>query len=353
MKNKILALLATIGLASSVTAVEINENISINGFIDGSWSNIDNDSQTHDTTDIGLDEIELNFIVSAGNVDGEIHIDHDTNGDLDIEQAHFSYSLENGLTAQIGIFGSALGLEGEDPAGLYTFSRAYGNVGGNNLFDLGNIDGGQVGEGVLLSYSTDSVSLSVAAINDISAMEEQQLSTDANGALGTWDEDNLNYEVALTFTGIENLVLSAGLRSVNDREGQVWTDAGLLDGIVQAGELSAVTPSDTTTYNITAAYTLDKLLLAGEYTNYDPDAAASNDLSAWLLLADYDVNEKLGIAVRYSEWETGANTETDKLTIAPNYAITSSLGAILEYSSQDDNAGNDTDLLALELTYTF
>ena len=73
----------------------------------------------------------------------------------------------------------------------------------------------------------------------------------------------------------------------------------------------------------------------------------------WKYDADYDVNEKLGIAVRYSEWETGANTETDKLTIAPNYAITSSLGAILEYSSQDDNAGNDTDLLALELTYTF
>ena len=41
MKNKILALLATIGLASSVAAVEINENLSINGFIDGSFVNSD------------------------------------------------------------------------------------------------------------------------------------------------------------------------------------------------------------------------------------------------------------------------------------------------------------------------
>ncbi len=38
MKNKILALLATIGLASSASAVEINENLSINGFIDGSYT---------------------------------------------------------------------------------------------------------------------------------------------------------------------------------------------------------------------------------------------------------------------------------------------------------------------------
>ena len=61
----------------------------------------------------------------------------------------------------------------------------------------------------------------------------------------------------------------------------------------------------------------------------------------------------MGVAVRYSEWETGANAEADKLTIAPNYAITESLGAILEYSSTENAAGNDVDELALELTFTF
>ena len=41
MKNKILALLATLGLVASGSAVEINENLSINGFIDGSYSDQD------------------------------------------------------------------------------------------------------------------------------------------------------------------------------------------------------------------------------------------------------------------------------------------------------------------------
>jgi len=337
MKNKILALLATIGLASSVTAVEINENISINGFIDGSWSNADNDSATHDNTDIGLDEVELNFIVSAGNVNGEIHIDQtDAFGDtLNIEQAHFTYSFENGLSAQIGVFGSNLGFEREDPAGLYTFSRAYddGDIR-NNGFNFGNVDE-TVLEGVRLSYSTETISVGVAAVNGVGVMEEE------NTAAG-FDEDNLDYEITVSFNGIENLVVSAGLYSLNDQE-QDSNGDGVVD----------VTADDITAYTISAAYTLDKLLLAAEYSNIDPDAAATNDLSAYMLLADYDVNDKLGVAVRFSEWETGPNAETDKLTIAPNYAITSSLGAILEYSSQDDNAGNDQDTLALELTYTF
>ena len=80
MKNKILALLATIGLASSVTAVEINENLSINGFIDASYVNSDfSDHDTpasnNDISNSAVDEVELNFLVNAGNVSGELHVD--------------------------------------------------------------------------------------------------------------------------------------------------------------------------------------------------------------------------------------------------------------------------------------
>ena len=73
-----------------------------------------------------------------------------------------------------------------------------------------------------------------------------------------------------------------------------------------------------------------------------------------MILVDYDVSDKLGIAVRYSSEEESASVDVDKLTIAPNYAITESLGAILEYSDiSHDTAGSDYDYLALELTYTF
>lgn len=151
---------------------------------------------------------------------------------------------------------------------------------------------------------------------------------------GNGFEDDLNVEIALTYTGIENLVLGGGMHSTSGRTG------------------AAPVANDVDITNLHAAYTMDKLMLGGEYINVDEDGAA-DDLSAYLILADYDINDKMGIAVRYSEWETAANAESDRITIAPNYAITDSLGAILEYSSAEDNAGNEDDTLAIELTFTF
>ena len=67
MKNKLLALLASIGLVSSASAIEINENLSINGFIDGSY--FDGDTAAGDKS-FNLDEIEVNIEANVGNVSG-------------------------------------------------------------------------------------------------------------------------------------------------------------------------------------------------------------------------------------------------------------------------------------------
>jgi hypothetical protein len=316
MKNKLLALLAAFGLVASVSAVEINDNISINGFIDGSWSNTDVGAT--DTNDLDIDEVELNFIVNAGNVSGEIHVDSDDNngGDdnnMDLEQVHFTYTMDNGLSVTFGRFGSALGFEGQDPAGLYTFSRAYDD--GTSAKNIGNVDSIAV-EGLSFGYSADAFSVAISAVNPEGTLEE-------NGV----NNNDLDLEVAVSYTGIENLSIGAGMHQVNG--------------------LTAADDVDIT--NIHASYTMDKLMLAAEHINVE---TATTDESAYLILADYDVNDQLGVAVRYSEWETGAN-EVDRVTVAPNYAITDSLGAILEYSSTEIAGGGDEDMLALELTFTF
>ncbi len=321
MKNKLLAFLAAFGLVATVHAVEINDNISINGFIDGSWVNTDTDGAASDVNDLDIDEVELNFLVNAGNISGEIHIDNDDGaGDaIDLEQVHFTYSMENGLSVTVGRFGSALGFEREDPAGLYTFSRAYDDSTANTLFNIGNVDATAV-EGISLGYSADAFSIALSAVNAEGTVEQNNAGV----------EDDLDIEIALSYTGIENLVLGGGVHS----------------------QRNSGANNDRDISNLHAAYTMDKLMLAAEYVNDDNDAA-SDDLTAVMILADYDINDQMGVAVRYSEWETGANAEADKLTIAPNYAITESLGAILEYSSTENAAGNDVDELALELTFTF
>jgi len=355
MKTKLLAVLATLGMVASASAVKINNNLSINGFIDGSYSLTESDAQgtgakaaagdqgTGDLDDqkLGLDEVELNFELNVGNVSGSIQIDNNnerayTSGfaagsitddnnasndssssadnrsqnDLDIEQAYFTYNINDAISVTLGRYGSALGFEREDPAGLYTFSRAY-----SGSFNLGNVDAAAV-EGVTVAYSGDAYS--------IAASFEEAAGTDL-------EVNDLNLELAFTYTGIAGVNIGGGY-FFDNAEGD-----------------------ETDVLNIHVSRQFGKLLLAGEYIEASTSSAtaANNvDNDAYLLLADYDINDKLGFAIRFSQNEQGTAGDYEKFTIAPNYSITDSLGAIVEYSDIE-NDGAKSEQYAVELTFTF
>jgi hypothetical protein len=341
MKTKLLAVLATLGMVASASAVKINNNLSINGFIDGSWTDRDEDHLTgtasNDSQDVSVDEVELNFVVNAGNVSGLIAIDsHDTAGEnLNIEQAHFTYTFENGLSTTFGRYGSKLGLEREDPAGLYTFSRAYGdggaadNAAASNYGDVDNV----VFEGVAFGYTYGNFDFGLSLDQTIGDNLEDE-------------GEGLNYEVSVTYNGFDNLVVNAGWRA---------QDAGV------AGTESL----DTDHINVNAAYSLGKALIAFEWQEASNDRTSvgdKGDVEAAQFIVDYDFTDKIGAAFRYSTEDKDADERTgleiSKITIAPNYAITDSLGLILEYTTADvdvaaGEASDDYDFVAAELTYTF
>ena len=320
MKTKLLAVMATLGMVASASAVKVNNNLSINGFIDGSYKLSDSDSS--DTQSLGLDEVELNFNVSAGGVSGVVSIDSheanasdDLNSGLNIEQAHFTYNFNDAVSITFGRYGSALGLEGEDPAGLYTFSRAYKDSSGFNFANIDNNTNGAV-DGLTIAYSGESYS--------IAASFEESAGQDL-------ETNDLNLELSVTYTGIAGVNVGGGV-FFDNAEGD-----------------------ETDSLNIHVSRQFGKLLLAGEYSERSTSSTtvANNvDNDAYLLLADYDVNDKFGFAVRYSQHEQGSDEDYEKFTIAPNYAITDSLGAIIEYSDVEDN-GDKTEEYAVELTYTF
>ena len=221
-----------------------------------------------------------------------------------------------------GQYGSALGFEREDPAGLYTYSRAYGDstVGTandrSNDFNFGNIDGGQVVEGLTVAYATDSLSLAASVE---SARDDSRLVED----------DDLNLEISFAYTGISGVNIGGGYFFDNQAD--------------SADEVDAL--------NLHISRQFGKLLVAGEYTELKGE---TRDRDGYMLLADYDVNDKLGFAVRFSNNEqfTPNASDFEKFTFAPNYAITDSLGAILEYSDVENN-GDKSEEYAVELTYTF
>ena len=310
MKNKLLALLATIGLVSSASAVEINENLSISGFIDGSYQKGDGGADDS----LGIDEVEVDLSLNVGSVAGEIHIDQTGAEAVNIEQAFFTYSLENGVSVTLGSYGSALGLEGADPTSLYTFSRAY-----NDTYNFADVDSLGAVQGVTVAYAGGDYSIAA--------------SFESDGTFGNNSED-LDVEFAFSYTGLDNVVLGLGYFMDNSDN-----DA------VTAGEQSRNVVA------VNATYSMGTTLLGAEYIAADDDDPLGGE-SAFMLLLDHDFNDKLGAALRYSEYEQDSAAETQKFTIAPNYAITDSLGAIIEYSNEDDGA-NDTDTVAVELLYTF
>ena len=173
--------------------------MSINGFIDASWSDLDTEKATggiNDNQSLGLDEIELNFLFNVGNVSGAIHIDDYDNTagypedeSIDIEQAHFTYTLENDVSITMGKYGSNLGFEREDPAGLFTFSRAYGdNASSGSAFNAGNVDA-YVYEGVVLGYTGDVISLNLSFHNGgDSNIESDDLDTELSFQLHRYRE---------------------------------------------------------------------------------------------------------------------------------------------------------------------
>jgi len=331
MKTKLLAVMATLGMVASASAVKINNNLSINGFIDGSYAVTEAAAKTQS---LEIDEVEVNFVLNVGNVSGLIALDSDITNDgiggnigtlgtpgIGIEQAHFTYNINDAVSATFGRYGAALGFEREDPAGLYTYSRAYSE----DAFNLGNVDANVV-EGLTLAYSGDAYSIAVSLENQA-------------GAEANLEANDLDFEISFTYTGIAGVNIGGGVFLDNEQSGTKETDA----------------------VNVHISRQFGKLLLAGEYTQLDTSlngvaAGALNteeERDAYLILADYDVNDKLGVALRISSNEiVNAGGDYDKFTIAPNYAITDSLGAILEYSDID-NAGTDSEEYALELTYTF
>ena len=314
IKNKILSLASLLAVFNA-NAIEIGptgSGIEMSGFIDLFYT--DNGTGTQ-TGDVG--QVEFMFDYSAGPVSASVDFDFypnfDGSGkDSALEEAIVTYDFGNGMSVTAGKMLTYMGFEAYDPTNMYQFSYAYdaGNTAVQNIYDAYDY-------GASFDYGTDSYSI------------------------GLWTslENSAGYEVALAFTGIENLTAKA-----------IWSDFTDADA-----------PYDKSTFWV--SYQLGKLLLAAEVAQADFHSSGSADVDGFLIMGNYGVTDKVGLTLRYSEEEitTAYNTSTlandySKFTISPSYMFTDNLSGLIEYSTyEDDVSGNadPEDLLAVEVIYTF
>jgi len=307
--QKTLAVLAGLTFAGALShaQIAIGENLTISGFVDASYLNTDDG--TDETSGINVDEVEIDFAFSFDSVSAEVHLQTNDEDGVELEQAFVSTDL-GGITVSAGRMLNLLGFEADEPTGLLQFSTAY-----SDAFNPGS----RYNDGFRGAFSQGDLSVAASV-------------TDGYSSLTGVDNDagELAFDIALSYSGIENLSVSLGYA---DNSG----DTGTTD--------------DLELVNVHASYSLGQLTLAGEYNDWNKNGAESD---AYLLLANYAVNDDLSLTVRHSEVDhddVGADDE-EKTTVAVGYTVTDNLSTVVEYSSGEED-GEDNDVFAVEGIFTF
>lgn len=292
--------------------IEINENLSVTGFLDMSITDTDDEPSGSDSSSYNLDQAEIDFIFNFDEITGQVDLnylgDNDT-GDFALEQAFINYDLGSGASIDAGKFLSYLGWETFEPTGLYQYSFAY---------DLNaSIPGHH--NGIRYNYGDDFVSFGLALLDSL------------YGPDGSIGDSQYGAEAKIVLTPAEGLTLFLGFGK----------DKGM----------DAVSDSDV--LNFWASYEVGNMTYALEFNDFDFGSGMTG--SQWLVMANMGITDNISVTARISEDEqdwAGGDTAT-KFTISPGWAVTDNLGMLLEASQTDYGSEGDVTSFAFETIFTF
>lgn len=305
MKNKI-AIASAFFAASSFSFAEIalTENLSVEGFVDMSYTDSDADDSA-----FGIDQVEFDFLFSQGAVSAQVDVEYEENdaGTTEIEQAFVTYDLGNGAALTAGRFASQLGFEAFEPTGLYQYSTAYSDRTGLPGYD----------EGVKYTTEINGNYFGLAIVDGV-----------ADNVIGDGEGYSIEAAYAIDLAGVqEGLSAFVGARyDVNDAD----ADDDLL-------------------VNAYVTYETGAWIFAAEVVHLDD--GDQHDSSA-LVMANYTYSDAASITGRYSV-EDGGTSDASKITLAHNYALADNLALITELSEVDVDGADEELEFAVELLFTF
>jgi len=311
-----LLLAAALPGAAAFGVIPVTDNFGIRGYIDGSYSNLD-EGNNPDVDRFRVDAADIDLLINTDKVSSEIHIASGVNGGTtSIEQAFLSLDLGGGFSVTAGKFESDLGFEGDEAYKLYQQSTAYtfGSDATSEYTNLNYIQGARA------SYVMDALSASVAVVDN------------AWGASGG-DADELGFEAFVSYNAMQGLTIGVGT--------------------AQGDENNTADIDDL--YNVWVQYNgFEDLILAAEYNNYEMKGGIDGD--SWLIMGNYSFGNSVAATVRYSQVDEDNTFEGDKFTFSPSYSFTDNLLGVLEYSTGEQGAPNaqkDFDFFAAEAIFTF
>ena len=293
--------------AMSVQAEEKKDPLSISGFIDMSYyaSDTDGGESTHDSS---IDQVEINVGYDFGNkLTAHVDIEYQNADErVDLEQAFITYAVSDNFSVKAGRFLSYSGWETEEPTGLFQYS----GTGYAPYFY------GYYQQGVSGIYSGDKFAVAVSVVNDLAGPQST-------------DSEHPGIETMLALMPTDEITIK-GFYSK--------------DGDVQL-------------INTWASYSKDALTVAVEYNTAEDSVFVGSEASGYLVMANYAITDKVGLTLRYNDWEieddSGAMFEdASGITISPSYVVNDNLLMVFEYRMDEVN-DVDVNSFAVEALITF
>lgn len=323
--------------ASSLFAdgIQINKYLNLSGFVDMSYTNVDNPTGTADVASFNMDQAELDFTIAAG--EGlTARVDLQTSGGTgatrdftNIEQARLDYAFGD-WTLTLGKFDTFIGLEALEPTGMYQYSNSL-------IFDLEPTQH----TGMSLGYDNGFFNGALALVNSIMVN----------------NPDN-NDEIAYA--------LHAGVTP--NKAWSVNLNYAFSDDAASVAAGTQAT-AETTLLTFDVMWENYGWTVAAEYGDSELEASAgggaattTTSTDGMSLMVNYAFSERMALTGRYSTTDktvsgTAGSTEMTEFSLSPSYCFTKNWSGLLEYrkdtTSVTGAADADTTTIALETTFSF
>lgn len=309
LKLTTLAIACAATTATAFADIKLNDNLTLSGYAIGAYMNYKANGQPGvdslfdaskpipgggDSNDV-LTRLTMNFKPVTGVVSLNYFPNLGGNNEFTVLDAYAAIDAGGGTTVTVGKFLSYLGYESFYPVFMDQVSYANGDF-------LAPIPGYHTGAKV--DFSSNGVGGGVAVLDSVYSPYG---GTRGDGEL----QHNAGFEGYLTYTGVQNLTLWAGI--AHDTKG-------------------GFQPHEVTTLDFWASYQVSKAArVAAEFVS--KDGGLGNKGTNWLTFLNYTFNDQVSSTFRISGEEmSDGGPRFTKYTIAPAYAVNANFSIRAEYS---------------------
>lgn len=336
MKKRVLTIMGVAILLGGMTSTEARaEEAKISGFVDVSLY-----EEQYGGSTFGLDQVEIDIEKKIDEkLSARVDINYLTTGDDDpvtpedesalrfddlVEQGYVTYSVK-GLDLTFGKFNAPIGFELLDPVDMYQYSHAL-------VFDYG-------------------------------------LPTNLTGAMGSYTFNDMADISLYVVNGWDNNYDNNNNRTVGGRLG-LTPVKGINIGLSAISGEDGTTDDTLTVYDVDLTVTaVDKLIIGAEYNSgTDEEGGTDAEWSGFMVMANYAATDDLSLTIRYDSFDDEDGTRFDSAMIekrnsyavAALYSLGEGAGFLVEYRTDesdenvfDGGAEDSKSSYAAEFTYSF